>query len=478
MNDRAEIGAGAAASGPSDLAGATRVLGRFVAELRYERLPEAVVARARLALLDWIGSAWAGVAADSARRLGQVMVELGGAPECTVVGERLRLPLLHAALLNGVEAAVYEVDDVHLDCRIHPGLPVISAAFALAEREGLGGRRLIEAIVAGYEVIVRTAIALGVKHNECWHSTGTAGAIGAAAAAAKLLGLNAEQCAGAIGLGATQGAGLIDGTEGQALAAKHLHGAKAAHNGILAALLARREFLGSRTALEGEWGFVRAFGRGTEGERRALLDRLGEHWYILRTISKPFACCLSAHAGIIALLDLVRRHDLGAERIESIEAYVPPSAYYMIKNPDPRDELQAKFSLPFCLAVAAVQRELGYRAFEDATLFDPKIRALMSRVSLETRDTIGRIETLVRVRTKSGEALEHLAVRESLDADGIVRKVRGLLLETMDSARVQAIVEAVSAVDDCADLRALGPIFSGPAGPSSGSATRMDNARR
>jgi 2-methylcitrate dehydratase PrpD len=438
---------------------ATRVLGKFVAGLRYEDLPLNVRERAKLAVLDWAGSALAGLDSDSARKVGALMEELGGAAESTVVGRSVRMPALHAALLNGVQAAIYEVDDVHLDCRVHPGLPVLSAAFALAERERASGKRLIEAVVAGYEVIVRLTIALGVPHNNWWHSTGTAGTVGATAAAAKLLGLSAEQAAGALGLGATQGAGLIDGTEGKALAAKHFHGGKAAQNGIWAALLARHDYLGSRTALEAEWGFLRAFSKGTDADRLALLDRLGEEWYILRTISKPYACCLSSHAGITALLDLVHEHDLKAEQVEAIEAYTNPGSYYMIRNPDPRDELQAKFSLPYCLATAIINRDVSYRAFDDKTLFDPAIRKTMARVSLETRPEIGRIQTLIRVRTRDGKVLERMGLRKSLDAQAVLEKYRTLVKGVISDELAERIQAAIAALDTEDDVRLVGALL-------------------
>ena len=444
----------------TDTPDATRVLGRFVAGLRYDALPQEVRERAKLAVLDWAGSALAGLDSDSARKVGALMEELGGAAEATVIGRRMRLPALHAALLNGVQAAIYEVDDVHLDCRVHPGLSVVSAAFALAERENVNGRRLIEAVVAGYEVIVRLTIALGVPHNNWWHSTGTAGSVGAAAATAKVLGLSAEQAAGALGLGATQGAGLIDGTEGKALAAKHFHGGKAAQNGIWAALLARRDYLGSRTALEAEWGFLRAFAKGSDKDRLALLDRLGEEWYILRTISKPYACCLSSHAGITALLDLVHEHDLKEDQVEAVEAYTNPGSYYMIRNPDPRDELQAKFSLPYCLATAIIHRDVSYRAFDDKTLFDPTVRATMARVSLQTRPEIGRIETLVRVRTRDGRTLERLGLRKSLDAQAVLEKYRGLVKGVISEPRAERIPAAIAALDAQADVRAVGALLA------------------
>ncbi len=463
MNTQTDLTAAQAQSTDPNAAStreATRVLGRFVADLRYENIPESVRERAKLALLDWAGSALAGLDSESARKVGGLVEELGGPAEATVVGRAERRPALHAALLNGVQAAVYEVDDVHLDCRVHPGLPIVSAAFALAEREGANGRRLIEAIVAGYEVIVRLTVALGVPHNNWWHSTGTAGTVGAAAAAAKLLGLSAEQSAGALGLGATQGAGLIDGTEGKALSAKHFHGGKAAQNGMWAALLARRDYLGSRTALEGEWGFLRAFAKGSDADRLALLDRLGEEWYILRTISKPFACCLSSHAGIHALLGLVRNHDLKPDQVEKVEAYTNPASYYMIKNPDPRDELQAKFSLPFCLAAAVVHRDVSYRAFDEKTLWDPTVRRVMERVSLETREEIGRIQTLVRVRTRDGQVLERMAERESLDAEGVLQKFHGLMKGIVSPARAEDIIRSIKGLDLQDDVRAIGSLLA------------------
>jgi 2-methylcitrate dehydratase PrpD len=276
-----------------------------------------------------------------------------------------------------------------------------------------------------------------------------------------VLHLSAEQCAGALGLGATQGAGLIDGTEGRALAAKHFHGGKAAQNGLWAALAARHDYLGSRTALEGEWGFLRAFAKGTDADRVALLDRLGSEWYILRTISKPFACCLSSHAGIHALLWLVHRHDLKPEQIEAVEAYTNPGSYYMIKNPDPRDELQAKFSLPYCLGAAVVHRDVSYRAFDEQKLFDPTVRSVMARVSLETRKEIGRIETLVRVRTRDGRVLEHMGQRKSLDAASLLEKFRGVTRSTISPAHAENIIAAIDKLESERDVRALGRLLAG-----------------
>ncbi len=465
MNDTSETSGRAV---PGTEAGttqdATRTLGRFVAGIRYDDLPVPVRERAKLAILDWAGSTLSGTGSASASQVAALLDDLGGPGESTVVGRQGRYPALHASMLNGVQGAVHEVDDVHIDCRIHPGLSVVSAAFALAEREHADGRRLIEAVVAGYEVVVRVAVHLGVLHNRWWHATGTAGAIGAAAAAAKVLGLDAAQCTGAIGLGATQGAGLIEGTEGKALGAKHFHGGKAAQNGIWAALLAKRGFLGSATALEGEFGFLAAFARrrstGPLIDRDALLDRLGDDWYILRTISKPFACCLSSHAGIHALLALVREYDIRPQDVVSIEAFTNPGSYYMIRNPDPRDILQAKFSLPFALGAAVVRRDVSYRAFDDATLWDPLVRSVMARVSLETREEIGMIETRLRVRLADGRLVEGIGLRRSLEATEVMEKYRGLVSGIVEPGHAEAIIAAIESLESATDVRAVGDVLA------------------
>lgn len=444
---------------PPPLPGITEDFARFIAALAYDDLPRAVVERAKSALLDWAGAALVGSTSDSAWKLVGLLDELGGSPEATVVAQGRRYPALHAALANGAMAAVHEVDDAHHDCRIHPGLPVISAVLALAERQGTPGRRVIEAIVAGYEVTVRLAAALGVHHNDYWHSTGTAGAVGAAAASCKVLGLAAAPIAGALGLGATQAAGLIDGIEGRALAAKHFHGGKAAQNGILAALLASRDYLGSPTVIEGEWGFLRAFSRATLEERQAAVDGLGARWAILRNIFKPFACCLAAQPGVHAVLGLVTEHALGPDDIAAIDAAVHPSALYMTRNPDPRTPLQAKFSLPFCLAAAVVYRDLGVRVFDEPALGDARVRGLMARVRLEARDDLTRVQTRIDVRTRDDRTLRRIAERRSLSADEVEPKFRCLVDGLVKPHRADEIVEWIATLDARADLLPLGRLL-------------------
>jgi len=132
----------------------------------------------------------------------------------------------------------------------------------------------------------------------------------------------------------------------------------------------------------------------------------------------------------------------------------------MIKNPDPRDELQAKFSLPFCLAAAVVRRDVSYRAFDEETLWDSTVRGTMGRVSLETREEIGRIQTLIRVRTRDGQILERMGERESLDAQSILDKFRGLVKGIISPERAECINRAIAALDSQDDVRAVGSLLA------------------
>lgn len=435
-------------------------LAEFVEGLAFERIPGAVVHRAKTALLDFIGAAVIGSDSDSARKLRGLLEELGGAGEASVIGRSARAPAIWAPLANGAMAAVYEVDDVHEDCRIHPGLGVIPAALALAERERSPGTRLIEAIVAGYEVTVRLARAVGVEHNAYWHSTGTAGAVGAAAAACKVLGLPRRQIAGGLGLGATQAAGLIDGIEGRALAAKHFHGGKAAQNGVLAALLAARDYLGSETAIEGEWGFLRAFSRATADEQRAAGDGLGQDWKIMRNLFKPFACCLAAQPAVHAVLDLAAANGFDLAQVAAIDARVHPSAYYVVKNPDPATGLEAKFSLAFCVAAGLVYRDLGPATFSAAALADAGVRRLMHRVTLAQDPGLERVQTRVVIELASGRRLETVAVRRSLTEAEVEPKFRRLVDGLFTRDRADRVVRCVGALEAQPDVSALGSLIS------------------
>ncbi|MFA5028748.1 MAG: MmgE/PrpD family protein, partial [Candidatus Methylomirabilota bacterium] len=216
---------------------ATRVLAGRIAALTFADLPRPVVEHAKACLLDWIGAALAGSASPTAAIALRIVPELAGAGRATLAGARRTASPFGAAFYNGAVAAVDEIDDVHQDASLHPGITVLPAALALAEDRGASGARLLAAVVAGYDVVARVARAAGPAHYRHWHTTGTCGTFGAAAAAGHLLGLDAAAMTMALGLAGTQAAGLWESLNGEATMAKHLHSARAASSGVLAARL-------------------------------------------------------------------------------------------------------------------------------------------------------------------------------------------------------------------------------------------------
>jgi 2-methylcitrate dehydratase PrpD len=338
-----------------------------------------------------------------------VVEDLGGVPESTMLTGGGKTSCLNAALLNGAISHIVELDDVHRASIIHPAAAVIPAALAAAEKAHAGGRELIAAVVVGYEVAIRVAEAITPSHYYFWHTTGTCGTFGAAAAAAKIFNLGPDQVTWALGNAGTQAAGLWEFLADGAMS-KHLHPGKAAMNGLLAALLARRGFTGASHILEGERGFCRAtageinFGRITGG--------LGAGRYKIEEISyKIHASCRHTHPAVDVALDLAGKHGLKPDDVQSILVRTYKTALDITNNYAPENPYAAKFSLPFCVSQAIKAGRCGLEEFSESSLNDPVIRSLMERVELEVDpDLDSRYPELwpaaMVIRTRSGEVLE------------------------------------------------------------------------
>lgn len=358
----------------------TAKLVEFICRTTFRDLSPAAVAMTKLAFMDWAGSAAAGGRQSPAQMILKVVEEAGGNPECAILAGG-RSTCLNAALVNGTISHIVELDDVHRASIIHPAAPVIPAALAAAEKEHAGGEELITAIAVGYEVAIRIAEAITPSHYYYWHTTGTCGTFGAAAAAAKIFRLGADGVTWALGTAGTQAAGLWEFLADGAMS-KHLHPGKAAMNGLLAAMLARRGFTGATRILEGERGFVRA----TAGEFD--LDRitagLGGGSFKVEEISfKYHSSCRHTHPAVDVTLDLARQHDIGPDDVQSIRVRTYQTALDITANFTPENIYAAKFSLPFCVALALKEGSCGPADFTPASLTDPVIRSLMEKTELE-----------------------------------------------------------------------------------------------
>src|SRR5215475_10299609 len=296
----------------------TRTLAAFASTLSYEAIPTVVCEATKQYLFDTIGCGIYGSQTPWAKILNQLILEQGGRPEATLWLQGFRGPANMVALGLGVMMHSFELDDYHSGAKLHPGAVVIPAALAIAERQGARGREVLRAVVAGYELMIRTSLAAGTlsMRRRGWHITGLCGTFGAAAAAGQLLGLDSLQMANALGLAGTQSAGLFaftcDGAN-----SKRLHPGRSAQSGVFAAELAARGFTGPTAVLEYEdGGFCHAVSDASHLE--LLTCGLGEDYVTAGVSLKPYACCGSTHSSIDAVRWLARTHHIQPQDVDEI----------------------------------------------------------------------------------------------------------------------------------------------------------------
>jgi 2-methylcitrate dehydratase PrpD len=340
-----------------------KTLAHFAATLRFEDIPPAVLRRTEDLLLDWLGSALAGkgvrpveIVARFAARMGPV----GGDAEVLIT--RGRTSPLFAAMINAASSHVAEQDDVHNGSVFHPASVVFPPALAVAQALGKSGAALLTAAVVGYEVGVRIGEFLGQAHYKVFHTTGTAGAVAAAATVGRLLELSPTQMLDAFGSAGTQAAGLWeflrDGAD-----SKPLHTAKASADGLTAAYLAQDGFTGAKRILTGAQGM--AAGMSRDADPGKLVDRLGERWTVAETSFKYHASCRHTHPAADALLQVVETHALSAAAIKRVTAHVHQAAIDVLGPVvDPQTVHQAKFSMGTVLGLIATRRHAGMSDFD------------------------------------------------------------------------------------------------------------------
>lgn len=380
----------------------TTELARFVARLRYDDLPAAVVAKAKELLIDWLGSALAGRESRPVLCFQAFAERMGPADgPSEVLTTRRTSSAYFAAMINAAASHVVEQDDVHNASVFHPATVVFPVALAVAQDAGRSGRDLLLAAVAGYEVGIRVGEFLGRSHYAIFHTTGTAGTLAAAATAGKLLGLDAEQMNHAFGSAGTQAAGLWEFLR-DAADSKQLHTAKAASDGMLSACLAQSGFTGAQRILEGRQGL--AAGMSRENDPARLVDGLGTRWALTETSFKWHASCRHTHPAADALAEVMRREHLTHDGIASVTALVHQAAIDVLGAVGvPRSIHQAKFSMGTVLGLIAVHAKAGLAEFEGFALSDPQVAAFRDKVAMVLdaevdaaypRRWIGKVEVL------------------------------------------------------------------------------------
>lgn len=359
-----------------------RTLAERAVETYRAGVPDDVTHAANRALVDWYAAACAGGVAEPARILGEVAV--GDGP-CGLVPSGRPARARDAALVNGTAAHTAEIDDIFRDGLYHPGAPTIAAALAAAEDTGASGRDLLTAIAVAYEVGCRLALPLMPGHYRYWHPTGTIGAVGAAAAAGILYGLDAARLTHALATATTLAAGLQQAFRSEAMS-KPLHAGRAAETGVLAAAAARAGYTGAADAFDGAAGFAAAMSGGGEV---AGLERVVEGWgepFLVTTMTvKNHACCGHTFAAVDAALEL-REAGITPDRVAAIEIGTYGVAARTAGNPDPSTAFEAKFSLAYCVAAGLTLGTARDAAFTPSALADRTIRGLVAVTTVGVDD--------------------------------------------------------------------------------------------
>jgi 2-methylcitrate dehydratase PrpD len=352
--------------------------------------------------VNWLGCAIGGARHETADRALAAVSPFSGPRDATVLGRTERLDALNAALLNGITSHVLDYDDTHLKTIIHPAGPVASALLALAEIRPLSGRDLLTALILGVEVECRIGNAVYPDHyDRGWHITGTAGVFGAAAAVGRAIGLDAQQMRWALGLAASQSAGLREmfGTM-----TKSFHPGKAAQNGMLSAFLAEAGFDSSERAIEAPRGFANVM--SDKQDYREILDGLGERWEAALNSYKPYACGIVIHPTIDGCQQI--REEIGerVRDIAAVELTANPLVLELTGKTAPKTGLEGKFSVYHAAACALLRGDGSPTAFTDEVVNSPEIVALRDRVKAKADPDCYEASVAIEITFKDGSKLK------------------------------------------------------------------------
>src|SRR6478672_549685 len=428
--------------------GITQEIASYVAGTRYRDIPSDVIQLARGFILDGLGVALAGSTDECARIVQRQIRQMDGSAECSVLGTSVLAPAAKAALANGVAGHAMDYDDTQLytskeavyGLLTHPTTPVLAAVLTLGQKERITGAEFLLAYVLGVEVECRIADAINPRHYQSgFHSTATMGGLGAAVAAGKILRLKEPQ--------------LLAG--------------RAAENGVTAALLARDGFTAAPNILEAGRGFFNAMAGGYDDSK--IRGCLGSPYFMKQPgISiKPYPSGSLSHPAQDLILDLVKEHDVKAENIERIEVGTNSNVPNALIYPMPKTALEGKFSIPFCMAIAVIERKAGIAQFQDRKVRGKKVVELMKRVTLYVDEELERlgydqVRSRVRVKLKDGRVLEgrydvargHPAKPMSwAELTEKFRDCAGLVLSQKN------IDETIRLVEQFQDLKSLRPLM-------------------
>ena len=452
----------------------------FIEAATFGEFPAEAIRIAKRCVLDGLGLMLAGSAQYCTRIMREFSLSDGRGSGATTLGkDSVKLPAALAALVNGTAGHAMDWDDTQLSASpdrtfgllTHPTTPPLAAALAVAElRGGVSGKDFLTAFITGFEVECKIAESIRPEHYEKgFHSSGTAGTFGAAAAAAKLIGLDRPQLRHLLGMTASMASGI---RVNFGTMTKPLHVGRAAQNGVSAALLAQGGYEADPDGLDGPWGFFQVFGRGVEAER--IIGKLGNPYSIVEpgVSVKPYPCGSLTHPSIDAMRAVVMDNDLRPDDIEEVVLYAGNNILQPIRYTTAENELQAKFCMPFLLAAIVISRKAGVREFTPGFVHAPDVRTLMQRIhtrfdpAIEARG-YDKMRSRVEVTLKNGQKIVRDAddryrggPENPLSDDELIEKFTDCSQSLVSESTRAEIVKTVFELEDLPDMGSLIPQLS------------------
>lgn len=445
----------------------TKQLASFVSGLTFDRIPDRIKEVAKISLLDSVGVGLFGSTLPWSKEMIHFVKSQGGVKESTLWGTDYVGPSFNVALALGTMVHSFELDDYHPGAKLHPSAAVVPAAVAVGEREGINGKDLLTALVAGFETMIRVSLGTGTVSSRLrgFHLTGTCGTFGAAAAVGNLLKLNTERMANALGLAGAQSAGLMaftsDGSN-----SKRLHPGRAAQSGILSVSLARNGYTGPTKILEYEdGGFCKA--TSDETDLRKITEGLGEHFTMEDITIKPYSCCGSLHSSIDCSLELMKKNQINPDLIERV--LIHNSRVVQIQCDwvyEPVSLMQAQMNTRYAIAVAILDGDAFIDQFTDAKISDPKIVAFTRKVDFVVDPEIDRIYPRafpgkVEIFLKDGKRYVHSvdgpkgSPQNPLNFEGVAEKCHKLLSNVKGPERSEEIIQMVRDLEKLENVNRL-----------------------
>ncbi|MEO8049224.1 MAG: MmgE/PrpD family protein [Acidobacteriota bacterium] len=455
----------------------TDYVARFIVNTRFEDIPNDVLDLARKSILDGLGLALCGSAAEAGEIARQYIKSLGFASNAaglaTVIGSPLKAPVRFAAFANAVGIHADDYDDTQLAVAenrtygllTHPTAPVLPAALAVAETRSLSGRELLLAYNVGVEVECKIAEAISPRHyEEGFHSTGTIGVMGAATAVAKLYRFDLSHVLTTLGIAASEGAGL---RENFGTMTKPFHAGKASENGVVAADFAGLGWSATHQVLEAPRGFFQAAGGGYDPS--AILSKLGNPWtFVNPGVSiKPYPSGSLTHPGMTELERLVKENDIKSDQVGLLEVGTNKNMPTALIHHQPTDHLQGKFSMEFCMAVLVLYRKAGLSEFTDEVVNRPAVQQMISRVKFgvdPVAEAAGynKMTTILKIHLKDGRVIQGRA-DFGKGSPAIPMSIDDVTAKFLDCAafakwplsKATSVVEMARAIEKVSDMRQL-----------------------